>query len=166
MILLPEARDLGEKPAAELEAFARRGGQVVVFSESRLPQDLVEHVDDGALTAFWQHYRDDDRNRVLAAIAGRPVERIVASDPAAVVTRYRVGVQQVLHLLNYRYDETTDGITPIADLELRMPWSTRDASCSMLTLGGRRDLVAHVDDAELIIEVPELDPYAVLVVQP
>ncbi len=166
VILLPEARDLGVKPAAELEAYARRGGRVVVFSESPLPQDLVEHVDDGALRAFWQHYRDDDRNRILADVARRPVERIVASDPAAVVTRYRVGERQVLHLLDYRYNEATDAITPIADLELRMPWPTRDASCWMVTLDGRRDLVAHVEDAELIVEVPELDPYAVLIVQP
>ena len=90
----------------------------------------------------------------------------MASDPAAVVTRYRVGERHVLHLLDYRYDEATDTITPIADLELRMPWPTRDASCWMVTLDGRRDLVAHVEDAELIVEVPELDPYAVLIVQP
>jgi hypothetical protein len=164
VILLPEGRDLGEAPTAALEAFARNGGQVVVFSESPLDRDLVRHADGDALAAFWRDYRDEDRDRILAELAEVSAERIVASDPAVRVTRYVTGERQVVHLLDHRYDEDTDVVDPIRDLHLRLPWRAGDASCTLLTPGGERRLAVDVVSDELIVEVPELDPYALLVV--
>jgi hypothetical protein len=163
-VLVPEARDLGETPVAALEAFARAGGDVTVFSESSLDPGLVRQADGELLLDFWRDYRDDDRERIVESIAAPSSARIGSSDPAVRVIRYAVGDRQVIHLLDYRYDEATDAVTPIRDLRLRIPWPDGHASCTMVDLGGEQRLPVENEDGALVVEVPELDPYAVLVV--
>lgn len=166
VILLPEARDLGQAPSAALEAFARAGGELVVFSESPLDPELVEPADGTALDDFWREYRDEDRDRIVAHLTGSASARIEASDASVGVTRYVLGERHVLHLLDYRYDEATDAVAPIRDLSIRIPWAGGDASCTVLSLRGESHVTARVDDGALVVVVPELDPYAVLVVAP
>lgn len=163
VILLPEARDLGEAPSAPLEAFALAGGELVAFSECPIDPGLVRRVDGELLEAFWREYRDEDRDRIVASVPAPPSSRIEASDPMVRLTRYVLGGRQVLHLLDYRYDEATDAVTPIRDLRLRIPWEGAVASCTVLDPAGERELAAKVEDGALVVEVPEVDPYAVLV---
>jgi hypothetical protein len=165
-VLVPEARDLGEAPVASLEAFARAGGEVTVFSESPLDPGLVLQADGEVLLDFWRDYRDDDRDRIVASVAVPSSARIESSDPAGRVIRYALGDRQVLHLLDYRYDEATDTVAPIRDLRLRVPWQDGHASCTMVDLAGERRLPVKNEDGALVVDVPELDPYAVLVVAP
>jgi hypothetical protein len=166
VILLPEAQELGVSPTETLRAFARAGGELVVFSESPLDDEPVRRADGGVLVDFWRHYGDGDRERILAHVQAPPSARIEASVPAVAVTRYRVGDRQVLHLLDYRYDEPTDTVAPVRDLRLRIPWSGGDARCTLLTPGVERPLDGRVVGATLEVEVPELDPYALLVIDP
>jgi hypothetical protein len=163
-ILLPEARDLGPVPRAALEAFARAGGEVTVYSASPLDPELVRTADGQVLFDFWQHYRDEDRDRILASVQAPPSARIESSDPAVVVTRYALGDRQVLHLLNYRYDEATDTVSPARDLRLRIPWEGGSATPALVDLERERDLIANAEDGALVVEIPELAIYAVLVI--
>ena len=135
-LLVPEARDLGEAPAAALDAFARAGGEVTVYSQSPLDPGLVQQADGDMLDDFWRRYRDEDRDRIVESFRAPPSSRIECSDPAVSVTRYALGDRQVLHLLDYRYEEATDTVTPIRDLRLRVPWQDGDASCTMVDLAG------------------------------
>jgi hypothetical protein len=165
-LLVPEARDLGEAPAAGLDAFARAGGEVRVYSESPLDPGLVQPADGDMLEDFWRRYRDEDRDRIVESFRAPPSSRIECSDPAVSVTRYALGDRQVLHPLNYGYEEATDTVTPIQDLRLRVPWQGGDASCTMVDLAGERRLPVKNEDGVLVVNVPELDPYALLVVAP
>lgn len=163
-ILVPEARALGPGPAAALEAFARAGGEVTVYSESPLDPQLVRTVDGQMLFDFWKRYRDEDRGHILASVQAPPSARIESSDPAVSVTRYSLGDRQILHLLNYRYDEATDTVSPTRDLRLRIPWDGGPASALLLDQGGERKLTAKSEDGPLVVELPELAMYEVLVV--
>ena len=165
-LLVPEARDLGDAPAAALDAFARAGGEVTVYSDSPLDPGLVQQADGDMLEDFWRRYRDEDRDRIVESFRAPPSSRIECSDPAVSVTRYALGDRQVLHLLDYRYEEATDTVTPIRDLRLRVPWQDGHASCTMVDLAGERRLPVKNEDGVLVVDVPELDPYAVLVVDP
>ena len=160
---MPEARDLGAAPADALTSFARAGGELVIFSEHSLDQTLAREADGDTLLAFWQDYRDEDRRRVLES-AGVPASAQVAcSEPGVGVVRYASGDRQVFHLLDYRYDATTDAVTPIEDLHLRIPWQGVDAVCTLLSLAGASELTTKVENDTLVVDVPTLDPYAVLV---
>jgi len=165
-ILLPEARDLGEALAAKLRAFAAGGGDVVTFSPSPLDDGTARRADGGLLEAFWRHYRDEDREQVLAHVPATPAARIEASGPGVGVTRYSQGDRQVLHLLSYRYDHASDEIGPVSDLRLRIPWPRGDATCMLLAPGGNRRVACEAAGSALEVTVPELDPYAVLVIDP
>jgi hypothetical protein len=165
-LLLPEARGIAEAPTAALEAFARGGGEIVAFSESPLDPGLVRQADGGTLDDFWRTYRDEDRARIVADVGAPPSARLEVSDPAVVVTRYAAGPRQVFHLLDYGYDEETDTVTPIRHLRHRIPWSDGEASCTLIDLGGERQVTARVEDGALVVDVPQLDPYAVLVAAP
>jgi hypothetical protein len=166
MIAVPEAEGLAESTTAALEAFARDGGELVVFSESPLDPGAVRREDGDVLFDFWRHYRDEDRERILRGVSAPGTSRIEVSDPAVGVTRYAIGGRQVLHLLDYRYDEATDTVAPIHDLRLRVPWPDGDASCTWLAPGDQRRLGSELNDGVLDVETPELDPYAVLVISP
>ena len=162
-ILVPEARDLGAAPADALTSFARAGGELVIFSEHSLDQTLAREADGDTLLAFWRDYRDEDRRRVLAS-AGVPASaRVACSEPGVGVVRYASGDRQVFHLLDYRYDATTDAVAPVEDLHLRIPWQESDAVCTLLSLAGESELTTKVEDGTLVVDVPTLDPYAVLV---
>ena len=88
----------------------------------------------------------------------------VNPDAAVSVTRYALGERQVLHLLNYAYDESVDTVTPARDVRLRVPWQGGAAAARLLDLGGERVLETKNEDGTLVVEVPEIDPYAVLVI--
>jgi hypothetical protein len=165
-LLVPEARDLGEAPAVALDAFARTGGEVTVYSESPLDPDVVQEADGSMLEDFWHRYRDEDRDRIVASFRAPPSSRIELSDAAVSVTRYALGERLVLHLLNYAYDEASDEVTPARDLRIRIPWQAGSASATVLSLDGERELTAKVEDGVLVVDVPEIDRYAVLVVTP
>jgi hypothetical protein len=163
-ILVPEARDLGPAPAAALEAFARAGGQVTVYSESPLGPELVRTVDGQVLFDFWRQYADEDRDRILASVQAPPSARVGVSDPGVVATRYELGDRQVLHLLDYRYDEASDTVTPARDLRLRIPWEEGPATATLIDLDGDREVMAKSEDGTLVVEIPELAIYGVLVI--
>jgi hypothetical protein len=165
-ILVPEARDLGAAPAAALTSFARAGGEVVIFSEHSLDRTLAREADGDALLAFWRDYRDEDRQRIVES-AGVPASaRIGCSEPGVGVVRYASGDRQVFHLLDYRYDPLTDAVEPIKELRLRIPWQRADAVCTLLSLAGESALTTKVENDTLVVDVPTLDPYAVLVAAP
>jgi hypothetical protein len=165
-ILVPEARDLGEAPAAALTSFARAGGELVIFSEHSLDQTLAREADGDTLLAFWRDYGDEDRQRVLAS-AGVPASaRVACSEPGVGVVRYENRDRRLFHLLDYRYDATTDAVTPIEDLQLRIPWRGADPVCTLLSLAGESELTTKVESGTLVVDVPTLDPYAVLVAAP
>jgi hypothetical protein len=165
-ILLPEAQALGHGPAAALEAFARAGGDVTVYSESPLDPEFVRTADGQVLFDFWNHYRDKARDRILASAQTPPSARIESSEPAITVTRYALGDRQVLHLLNYRYDEATDAVSPTQDLRLRVPWEGASASAALVDLEGEREVATKAEDGALVVEIPQLAIYGVLVVTP
>jgi hypothetical protein len=162
-VLVPEARDLGVAPTAALEAYARGGGELVVFSESAIDADLARHEDETMLLDFWRGYRDADRERISAAVERFGASRIESSDPTVNVVRWALGDRQVLHLLDYGYDPETDTITPATDVRLSVPWSGGEVAGRLLALGGETQLATRVDDGRLIVDVPRIDPYAVLV---
>jgi hypothetical protein len=70
----------------------------------------------------------------------------------------------VLHVLAMGYDEATDAVAPVRDLELCFPW-TEDGSprISLVTPDGERPLAATLDGDRVRVVVPELDPYALVV---
>jgi hypothetical protein len=163
-ILVPEARDLGRSPTAALDAFAREGGELVVFSESPIGTGLVTREDGQMLVDFWREYLDVDRERIAATAQGYLSSRIESSDPAVNVIRYAWGDRQVLHLLDYAYDGRTDTIRPATDVRLSIPWDGPSAACTLLAPDADQDLPSHVAEGRLVVEVPRIDPYAVLVV--
>jgi hypothetical protein len=165
-IVLPEARDLGDAPRAALETFVRSGGELVSFSESPVDQGLVKRADGEVLEAFWREHRDEDGDRIVASVAAPSTSRVEASDPGVRVLRYAGGGRQVLHLLNHRYEETTDTVAPVAALRLRIPWRLADATCTLLAPGDERRLDARIGDGALTVDVPEMREYAVIVAEP
>jgi hypothetical protein len=165
-VLVPEARGLGEESTADLTSFARAGGELVVFSESPLNPTLARSADGQALIDYWRYYQEEDRERIVTSVGARASARIESSEPGVGVVRYIHGDRQVIHLLNYRYDAATDWVAPVRDLHLRIPWRDAAGSCTLLSLAGDRPLASRVDDGTLLVDVPELDPYAVLVAAP
>jgi hypothetical protein len=163
-VLLPEAQDLGPVPAAALDAFARAGGEITVYSETPLAPGLVRAADGQMLFDFWQHYREEDRDRILESVQAPPSAVIESSDPPVVVTRYELGERLVLHLLNYRYDEASDTVTPARDVRLRIPWNGAPATAALIDLDGEREVMAKSEGDTLVVEIPQLAIYAVLVI--
>jgi hypothetical protein len=163
-VLLPEARDLGATPVAALEAYARSGGAVFVFSESPLDAVLVRREDGRLLDGFWHAYADEDRERIAATVEGYPASRIRSSVPSVRAVRGALGERQVVHLLNYAYLPETDAVTPARDLEVRIPWSGGSPSCIQVRAEGEHPLECRVEGDELVVDVPDLDLYALLVV--
>jgi hypothetical protein len=163
-ILVPEARGLGRRPTAALERFARAGGNVVTYSESPIADGLTVRADPEVLTRFWRDYLDADRDLIGDAFAGLPAERIEISDPSVRVAHTLVDSRHVLHVLAMGYDEATDAVAPVRDLELCFPW-TEDGSprISLVTPDGERPLAATLDGDRVRVVVPELDPYALVV---
>jgi hypothetical protein len=162
-VLVPEARDLGSAPTAALEAFARAGGDVVVFSESPLDRSLVRQENGDVLEAFWRGYRDEDRDWIAGALAGFKTSRIRTPTSIRAI-RYALGERQVVHLLNYAYAPETDTVTPAHDVEVSVPWSGDATSCTGIGPEGARELLCGVDGDHLVIEIPEVNLYALVVI--
>jgi hypothetical protein len=163
-ILVPEARDLGRRPTAALERFARAGGNVVTYSESPIADGLTVRADPDVLARFWRDYLDADRDLIVDAFDGLPAERIEISDPSLRVAHTLVDDRHVLHVLNLGYDEATDAVAPVRDLELCFPWTEDETPrVSLVTPDGERPLAATLDGDLVRVVVPELDPYALVV---
>lgn len=165
-VFVPEARDLGVGPTAALEAYAGGGGELVVFSEGPIDADVARGEDGEMLLDFWRGYEEADRDRIAATVAHLGGSRIESSDPTVNVVRWAWGDRQVLHLLDYGYDSETDTIRPATDVQLSVPWSSGEATGRLLALSGETELATRVaGDGRLIVDVPRIDPYAVLVVE-
>jgi hypothetical protein len=164
-ILVPEARDLGPAPVAALDAYARRGGDLVVYSESPLDPAGVRQENGQILADFWERYRDEDRERIDATVAGYGTSRIRTSDPFVSAIRSVSGDRQVLHLLNSAYDPETDVVTTSRDLRVRVSWRRDRASCTHVGPDGDHLLPVQVERDELVFELPALDLYALIVLE-
>jgi hypothetical protein len=138
----------------------------VTFSPSPLDDGTALHADGGLLEGFWRRYRDDDREQVVAHVPATLAGRIEASAAGVALTRYSLGDRQVLHLLSYRYEQANDTIGPVSDLRLRIPWLGGNATCTLLAPGDNRQVECAAAGSTLEVTVPELDPYAVLVIDP
>ena len=114
---------------------------------------------------LWREYLDSDRDAIAAAV-NLPSSRIESSDHSVNAIRYALGEQQVVHLLNYAYDSTTDSIEPARDVRISIPWQHDQATCTLLAISGEERVTSRVESDQLIVDVPELDPYGVLVVEP
>ncbi|HSD49056.1 MAG TPA: hypothetical protein VLE71_04415 [Actinomycetota bacterium] len=164
-VFVPEARDLGEAPTAALGAYANAGGELVVFSESPIDAALAHQEDGQMLLDFWRGYEDADRDRVSAAMERFAASRIESSDPTVNVVRWTVGDRQVLHVLDYGYDPETDTIRPATDVRLSVPWSAADTTGRLLALDGETEIATRVDGDRLLVDLPRIDPYAILVLE-
>ena len=165
-IALPEARDLGDGAARALETFVRSGGDLVSFTDIPLDDGLVRRADGARLDEFWRHHLDEDGDAIVAEVGAPPSSQVEASDPGVRVIRYVDEGRQVLHLLNHRYDENADTVTPVHDLRVRIPWKLADASCALVDIAGARQLDGVSDDGTLTVTVPTMREYAVLLVNP
>ena len=163
-VLVPEARDLGASSAATLEAYARSGGQVVVYSESPLDPALIRREDGQVLADFWRDYRDPDRERIATTVERFRSSRILTSDPSVLPVRYAVEGRQVLHVLNYGYRADVDRVAPVVDLQVRLPWAGGAPSCTQVRPDDERELPCRVDGDELVLDLPELELYALVVI--
>ena len=164
-VLVPEGRDLGDGPAAALRAFAQGGGTVVAYSDVPLDGSLVRRADERALDGYWRHYRDEDRRRIFAEAEVPASSTVGSSEPGLGIVRSIQEGRHVLHLLSYRYDEASDSVAPVRDARLRIPWPDSEASCSLRSPSGELALTSHIEEGALHVEVPLVDPYAVLVVE-
>jgi hypothetical protein len=164
-VLVPEARDLGTGPARQLERYARSGGEVIIYSESPLDESLARREDGDVLSGFWRRYRDGDRDRIVSTVEHLRWSRIVVSDPSVNALRYRLDGRQVLHLLNYRYQADGDCIEPVRDLQVRVPWAGGPASATLLRLDDERTVPCRVEGDVVVLDIGELDLYAVVVVE-
>ena len=163
-VLVPEAKDLGATSTATLEAYARSGGEVVVFSESPLDPALIRREDGQVLANFWRDYQDEDRERIATTVERFASSRIRTSDPSVLPVRYVLEGRQVLHLLNYRYRADIDRVEPVADLQVRIPWAGSTPSCTLVHPEGERPLPCRVEGDELMLDLPELELYALIVI--
>ena len=164
-IVLPEARDLGRAPRIALEVFARSGGELVAFTDGALEPGLVRRADGELLETFWRDHREADGDRIVTEVAAPPTALIQTTDPGVRVIR-SVDGGHVLHLLNHRYDETSDTVEPIADLTVRIPWRHAGATCTLLAPGVEERLDARAGDGALEVGIPVLREYALLTVEP
>jgi hypothetical protein len=91
---------------------------------------------------------------------------VTCSDPMVNAIRWRKDDEQVLHLLNYDYDITSDQVRAVLGLTVSLPWpSPRGASCTLLRPGQQERLDCTTHDGQLVVEVPELDVYGLMVVR-
>jgi hypothetical protein len=164
-IMVPEARHLGSAPRAAIEAYARRGGEVIVFSESPFGPAVARTEDGRMLADFWLRYGDADRARIASTVPDHGSFRITTSDPVVNVIRTALDGRQILHLLDYAYDAEMDTIEPAKDVVVTIPWLAPTAVCRLIAPDGELDLDGEIADGRLRVEVPQIDPYAVLVLQ-
>jgi hypothetical protein len=155
-------RDLGTAPTAALEAYARRGGGSSFSTARSVPTSRGARRGDAP--DFWREYGDADRDRIASIIASLDTSRILSSDPTVSTVRYAWGDRQVVHLLDCGYDPrpTPSGRDRHSALG---PWPAGEATCRLLALGGETEPSSRVEGGRLIVDVPTVDPYAVLVLE-
>jgi hypothetical protein len=164
-LLIPEGWTITDGEADALTAFADAGGQVVVYGQAP-PTVLGRRADERPLVRFWRDYSDADRQRVVATVDTSESARVTCSDPMVNAIRWRKEGEQVLHLLNYDYDITSDQVRAVLRFTVSLPWpSPRGASCTLLRPGQQERLDCTTHDGQLVVEVPELDVYGLMVVR-
>jgi hypothetical protein len=176
-LLIPEAGDLNSDDEETLRTYISQGlGEVVSYTNAATPGASAGSVrwreaSDGPLLAFWTSYGEDDRRRVAATTDVLERGRLRSSDPNVNVIRWVIGTEQVLHLLNYNYDEATDQVKSVTDLRIRVPWpSGRSVACSSLRPGllrpGREEPIqSTAENGDLVLLIPELDLYGLLIMR-
>jgi hypothetical protein len=164
-ILVPEARDLGTGPTGALERYARSGGEVTLFSDGPLDPSLTRLQDGDVLFDFWRLYRDDDRERIVSTVEHLRGSRIVVSDPSVNALRYSLDGRHVLHLLNYGYQAEGDRVVPVQGLQVRVPWTGGAASATIIRLDDERTVSSTVEDGDVVLDIGEIDLYALVVVE-
>jgi hypothetical protein len=171
-LLIPEARDLSSEDAETLTTYLRQGQrEVISYIDTAAPgasagQAPGRSASEAPLIDFWKSYGDDDRRRVAATVDVVASSRLRSSDPKVNVTRWVLGTEQVLHVLNYNYDEATDQVTSVADVRIRVPWpSGRSAACSLLRPGRDESIESAAENGDLVLRIPELDLYGLLVMR-
>ena len=163
-VIVPEARNATSAQLANLESYSDRGGELIIFSDSGLSAKAARLADGDLLDRFWHEYRDEDRDQVVSLMADVP-SRIVVSDAAVNAIRYVRGAQQIIHLINYGYDAERDQVTPVKGLRVVLPESSDARSCRLLDVDGERTVDFRHEADRLVVDVPDLDVYAVLVVE-
>ncbi len=166
-ILLPEAGALTPAQIAALKAYAKQSGQVIAYSPNPLGKSPgITTLQDNLLLDFWNHYRPEDRERIVATILDASEARIEVSDPLVNVVRYRKGDEHICHLLNYDYREDDDTLAPKKNVKIAMAWQNEAVpGIRWLTLEGEERLPAHLNDGRLSFTIPKLDPYGIAVIK-
>lgn len=166
-VLVPEAEHLTASQVAALRAYADRGGRVVAYSANQLGVNArITTLADDRLMDFWLHYRPEDRERIVEPIGDLQDARVLASEPAVNVVRYRKGDEHVCHILNYDYREADDTIVPKSAVEVAMAWKGEKLpSVRWLTLEGEERLPARRDGGRVSFTIPKLGPYGLAVIQ-
>ncbi len=166
-VLLPEAGTLTASQTATLKAYARQGGRVIVYSANPLGRAAgITTIRGNRALDFWTHYRPRDRERLVAPLLDSMEARIEASDPFVNVVRHRKGKEHICHVLNYDYRQADDTIAPKGNVEIAMAWPGEAVpSVCWMTLEGRENLAAHLDDGRLSFTIPKLDPYGLAVIK-
>ncbi len=164
-ILLPEAGALTPAQTTALKAYAKQGGRVIAYSTHQLGSNKgITTIADDRLMDFWLHYRPEDRERILEPVRDVESARILASDAAVNVVRYRKGDEQVLHVLNYDYREADDSIVPKNDVRIDMQWSGETTpAVRWLTLQGEETLGCKLDAGRLSFTISEVSPYGLAI---
>jgi hypothetical protein len=165
-LLIPEAGSLGHRDSAALTTYVSSlGGKVAVFSEHPLGRTIARREGEQALFDFWTNYRPRDRQRILASVQPLGSAPVRCSDPLVSVICYGAGNGQVLHLLNYNYDASSDRVAVSRDLRIDLPWEPgTEATCTLLRPDGEQRLECALDNGGLTITVPDLDLYGLVVI--
>ncbi len=166
-VLVPEAGHLTRGQTASLQAYAGQGGRVIAYSTNQLGSNKgINTIADDRLMDFWLHYRPEDRERILEPVRDVESARVLSSDAAVNVVRYRKGDEHVLHVLNYDYREADDSIVPKNDVRIDMQWSGETTpAVRWLTLQGEATLGCKLDAGRLSFTIPDVGPYGLAIVR-
>jgi hypothetical protein len=166
VLLIPEAGSITDGEADALAAYlADVGGQVVLYGEAAgtVPG---RREDERPLLRFWTDYEDAERQRIAGTVGTLNDASVTCSDPMVNAIRWKMGSEQILHLLNYNYDDARDTVRHVRGLTVRLPWpSGRGGTCKLLRPGQETLLSCTTGDGQLVVEVPELDFYGLLVLR-
>jgi hypothetical protein len=164
-LLIPEAENLGNREAEALTSYARRSDRkVVAYSEVPIDLRKAQRQGETVLFDFWNNYNDADRQRICAPLASYRAARLRTSDPLVNVIRYVKGDEQVLHLLNYRYDAIADRVVPSRQLRICVPWQPgSEPACTLLSLAGEDRLECAFENEDLVLEIPQFDLHGLVI---
>jgi hypothetical protein len=166
-VLLAEAGQLTESQRDALRAYARNGGQVIVYSAHEMGAiPGMSTISDDRLLDFWREYRDEQRAAVIAPLGQFGGLPVTTSDADVNVVIYSRGEAVICHVLNYDYREADDTITPKRNVKVGIPWSAgeKPAEVRWLTLQREEVLPCHMDRDRLEFTIPSIDPYGLAVI--